>query len=376
MQLLKLVESKVRVGIPLPWNVRNQDCTLLLAQGHVIHNDTQLETLLERGMFVDLEEYTAVEALQEPEAKPSASLYTRWALAIDTLETALPRLGEAPDSLDVIYALADEILELSRTDADLGLFMAMRQDQAKHLGYGYSHCVYTALLCGLMTQQLHWSSERTRLITLAALTMNASIAELQTQMAAQDYPALDRQRAQIRLHPEHSAAALEKAGVTDAEWLATVVQHHEQAGGTGYPKGISTVSEAAQVLRMADVFMARITPRQLRQPLSIQDAARCMFKEDRGGPLSVAAIKVLGIYPPGDLVTLASGEMGIVMRRGAQARSPLVAAVTDPHGKAVSTTLHRDTSIAEYAITGPAAERALLSRVPPERLYGYAVPAN
>ena len=31
MQLLKLVESKVRVGIPLPWNVRNQDCTLLLA---------------------------------------------------------------------------------------------------------------------------------------------------------------------------------------------------------------------------------------------------------------------------------------------------------------------------------------------------------
>ena len=64
MQLLKLVESKVRVGIPLPWNVRNQDCTLLLAQGHVIHNDTQLETLLERGMFVDMEEYKAVEALQ------------------------------------------------------------------------------------------------------------------------------------------------------------------------------------------------------------------------------------------------------------------------------------------------------------------------
>ena len=376
MQLLKLVESKVRVGIPLPWNVRNQDCTLLLAQGHVIHNDTQLETLLERGMFVDMEEYKAVEALQEPEAKPAISLYNRWTLAIDALEVILPHFSDAPDGLDAIHALADEILELANADADLGLFMAIRQDQAKHLRYGYSHAVHTAFLCGLMTQQLHWSSERTRLITLAALTMNASIAELQTHMAAQDYPALDRQRAQIRLHPEHSVALLEKAGVADSEWLTTVLQHHEQNGGTGYPKGISTVSEAAQVLRMADVFIARITPTQLRQSLAIQDAARCMFKEDKGGPLSMAAIKVLGIYPPGDLVKLASGEMGIVMRRGPEARCPLVAAVTDHHGKGVSTTLHRDTSLAEYAITGPATERASLSRVPPERLYGYAVPAH
>jgi HD-GYP domain-containing protein (c-di-GMP phosphodiesterase class II) len=373
MQLLELVESKIRVGIPLLWNVRNQDCTLLLARGHVIHSNTQLEALLERGMFVDVEEYKAMEV---PPTKPLESLYTRWTLVIDLLETALPRLADSSDSVDAIYMVADEILELVEKDADIGVFMAIRQDQTKHLRYGYSHAVYTALLAILMTRQLGWTAVRTRQIALAALTMNASIAELQGQMANQDYPVLDRQRAQIHAHSALSLALLEKAGVTDTEWLTAVKQHHEQKDGTGYPQGTRSVSDAAQVLRMADLFMARISPRQLRQPLSIQDAARLMFREDKGGAFSRAIIKVLGIYPPGDFVKLASGETGVVMRRGSEARTPLVAAVTDAQGKAVTTTLHRDTSLSAYAITGPASDRGLLARVPPERLYGYAVHAG
>ena len=70
MQLLKLVESEVQIGIPLPWNVRNQDCTLLLAKGYVIRDEAQLEMLLDRGIFVDLEEVRALEALKAPIQRP------------------------------------------------------------------------------------------------------------------------------------------------------------------------------------------------------------------------------------------------------------------------------------------------------------------
>lgn len=70
---------------------------------------------------------------------------------------------------------------------------------------------------------------------------------------------------------------------------------------------------------------------------------------------------------------LASGELGVVMRRGTEARTPLVAAVTDAQGRSVTTTLHRNTADPAHAITGLAADdKHLLSRVPPERLYGYA----
>ena len=64
------------------------------------------------------------------------------------------------------------------------------------------------------------------------------------------------------------------------------------------------------MLRMADIFMARISPRAIRTPMNVQDAARQMFRDDNGGAMSSAIIKVLGIYPPGNLVKLASGELG------------------------------------------------------------------
>ncbi|NMM80419.1 phosphohydrolase [Acidovorax sp. SRB_14] len=376
MQLLKLVESQIQIGVPLPWNVRNRDCTLLLAKAYVVRNESQLEMLLERGMYVDAEEVRALAAAQAPPPRTIQSIYARWTGAIDTLELLLPALpdqkaGFAPR----IHALATEILELAALDTDIALFMAVRQDQARHLRYGYSHSVYTALLALLMAQRLGWTPERILQLTQAALTMNASIAELQGHMAHQDHPVLDRQRARIRQHPHDSAALLERAGITDAGWLAAVRQHHEQVGGGGYPTGAAAVDEPAQVLRMADVFMARISPRTLRAPLSIQEAARQMFRDDQGGPLSMAVIKEMGIYPPGDLVQLASGELGVVLRRGAEARTPLVAAVSDAQGRSVTSTLQRDTSDPAYAVTGAATDRSLLARVPPERLYGYALDA-
>lgn len=219
--------------------------------------------------------------------------------------------------------------------------MAIRQDQARHLRYGFSHSVYSALLCILMAQRLGWNENQVLSLALAALTMNASIVALQVQMAFQDYPVLDRQRALIRKHPVESAALLERAGVTDSAWLTTVREHHERIDGKGYPTGTPLVCESAQILRMADHFIASISPRTLRPAMGIQEATRKAFRDDQGGPISRALIRELGLYPPGDFVLLANGEQGIVVRRGAEARTPLVVAVTDNHGRSV--THHRAT---------------------------------
>jgi hypothetical protein len=66
MQLLKLVESEIQMDVALPWNVRNNDCALLLARGHIVSSEAQMQALLERGIYVDLEEKRAVEALYVP----------------------------------------------------------------------------------------------------------------------------------------------------------------------------------------------------------------------------------------------------------------------------------------------------------------------
>jgi hypothetical protein len=132
------------------------------------------------------------------------------------------------------------------------------------------------------------------------------------------------------------------------------------------------MAEMALALRVCDVFMAKISPRLLRPALPPQEAVRQLYREDKGGPLSTAIIKEFGIYPPGDFVKLASGELGIVVQRTGNARAPIVASITDTAGRPSAKTVRRDSGQTAYAIVGTASDPTLLARLPPERLFGFA----
>jgi hypothetical protein len=207
------------------------------------------------------------------------------------------------------------------------------------------------------------------MLVKSALTMNLSILDVQGRYAVHGRLG-EAQRAQIRAHPEQAVTRLRAAGVNDEEWLQTVLEHHERKGGGGYPGNLSEVSEGAEVLRMADVFMAKISSRSERPALPIQDAARQMFAEAGASPAASAIIKEYGIYPPGNYVQLVSGEMAIVIRRGATAHTPIAAAITDKSGMPSVSTARRDTSQPAYAIKALGDAKALVLRMPPERLYG------
>jgi HD-GYP domain-containing protein (c-di-GMP phosphodiesterase class II) len=377
MKMLRLPRSKVRIGTPLPWNVRDADGLLLLSRGHVVESEHQLEALLQRGAFVDAEEVKVVERPAEPEQAKAPvappNIFGLWEQTGEGLKKLLTDVTQLPDFAGRMDQFAHHILELVDFNADVGLYRSVRQDNAKNFYYGYSHSVHAAVLCILMSRHLQWPHDRMMSLVKAALTMNMTILDLQGQMAAQDVPVKDKQRAAIKLHPAQSVELLEKAGVTDTDWLATVAQHHERPDGTGYPSGCDNVCELAVALRVADVFMAKISPRALRSALSPQEAVRELYREDKGGPLSTAVIKEFGIYPPGDFVRLASGELGIVVQRTGNARAPIVAAITDTAGRPVARTVRHDTGQAGFAIVANVADKAMLMRLPPERLYGFSV---
>ncbi|WP_296444697.1 HD-GYP domain-containing protein [Rhodoferax sp. UBA5149] len=376
MKMLRLPRSKVQIGSPLPWNVRDDQGLLMLSRGHVIESAHQLELLLQRGAFVDPEEVKALAREAQP-AQPKAfvappNLFGLWDQTTVELQKLLTHVGQEPDFVGRMEQFARHILELVDDNVDIGLYRIVRQDNAKNFYYGYTHSVHTATLCILMSRHLQWPKERMMSLVKAALTMNMTILDLQGQMAGQDVPMKDKQRVALHNHPAQSVELLEKAGVTDADWLAAIAQHHERSDGSGYPLGCTDIGEMAAALRVADVFMAKISPRTLRPALSPQEAVRELYREDKGGPISTAIIKEFGIYPPGDFVRLASGELGLVVQRTDNARAPIVASITDTAGHPVARTLRHDTGQADFAIVANVTDKAMLSRLPPERLYGFS----
>lgn len=367
-QLADLTDA-IQVGQPLPFDVLDAKGVLLLARGQLVASAAQLAQLVERGATVEAAEVERVRANKAADPQGKITLFDLWAQAPTRLEQLLDGIGEA-GFLARLERFALDFVALARRDVDIAIYLTIRQNASRLQRYGLAHALHTALVAELAATRLGWpAAERLRFV-YAALTMNLSIIELQGRLASTDTRLTEAQRGLLRAHPQAAVAILQAAGIDDPVWLEAVAQHHERQGGRGYPDAIDAPSPLATALRLADVFIAKISPRVSREALPVQEAARQMFVEADGSPVAAAVIKEYGIYPPGDFVQLASGERAVVVRRGMDARTPLVAAITSASGAPTVQTLQRDTGDPAFAIVGPAAERKLVVRVPPERLYG------
>jgi hypothetical protein len=373
---LREVRDLVVIGEALPFRVLDEAARLLLNAGQAVTSERQFEMLVERGAWA---ERPAVDALRLARgdsaaalARPvrRATLFDLWEQAVWDLDDLTRRLARGRAQAPEIEAYAARFVALVDRDVDVALFGCIRQDDPRFALYALTHGVHCAVLGWLTAWQLGWNAERGLCLVKAALTMNLAMSELQAVLAEQRDPPSKRQLDQIRAHPHASAALLRQAGVSDADWLSTVEDHHERPDAGGYPRGIAQVSDLATLLRAADVFMAKISPRAIRAAMSPQLAARQLFQQDGGAPLATALIRAVGVYPPGSLVQLASGEVGVVTHRAVAGRAAQVATLSDRKGQPVAATQHRDTGLSEFAVTGPLKDNAGFPRVLPERVYG------
>jgi HD-GYP domain-containing protein (c-di-GMP phosphodiesterase class II) len=368
--MLKLIPGQIVLGMPLPFGVRDEHGQLLLARGHLIATEAQLAALLSRGIYADAAEIEAAKGVRAEKVETKRlTMFDLWDQAIWRLERVLKSIDEEPGFAQRCDEFAGQMMGLVERDPDIAIYLSVRKDERRLAHYGLTHSLHCALVCQLMGTRSGWPADRIRTLVKAALTMNLAIIELQGRYAVHGRLS-EEQMAEIRRHPAQAVERLSAAGVDDPLWLQTVMEHHERPGGGGYPSDLKEVSETGNVLRLADVFMAKISPRSSRPAIPIQDAARQMYSESSGSPAAAAIIKEYGVYPPGNFVRLASGELAIVIRRGATALTPIAAAITDKSGVHTVNTKQRDTSQPAYAIKGIESDSALALRVPPERLYG------
>lgn len=359
------VKDRVIAGQPLPFNVYRPDATLLLARGQVVQSAQQLDSLFERGSLVDLNELR--EAPLDVDAAAPEQLPRLWNEAVVRMGEVLqrPEAGSFAAALDEAAVPLDRLI---RRDPDLAIFQVLRQEAGPRLKYGIARSVHAAIVAHLVAQRLGWRPHELQRAFKAALTMNVSMLELQGRLAEQTTPPTAEQRRQIHEHPRRSRELLELAGVSDTLWLQAVEQHHEERDGSGYPAGLREPSDLATLLHRADVYTAKLSPRATREAESADRAGREIFMQDPGHPVCAALVKEFGVYPPGCFVKLASGETGVVVKRGSTVMTPIVAAMTNGYGAPLAEPVRRDTMLPLYAITAVVPARQVRTPLVPEKL--------
>lgn len=371
MKLKRLSAKDLRIDHPLPWHVYDAGENLLLCKGYLVTTDSQIESLLERGMFVDEDVYNRWVA----DTMPPADMPFNPFEVLDAVQHRLARLlkdiESEPEFVGEIQGLAGQLGSLSQKDADVGISRLLLADADS---YVISHHISVALVVQLVAQKLGWSSDEQADAVCAALTMNVGMIGLQSKLFHQREPLSTEQREAVRLHPQRGYELLKAAGVTRQGWLEGVRDHHENRRGKGYPRGANDSSELAELIHLADVYGAKVTRRGYRRAVPANLAARDLFLGEGvepGNALASLLIKEVGIYPPGAYVQLGNGEVAIVARRGETASAPVVYSLTNARLHPYAEPIKRDTSRNEFKVSRTVPPDSVMVRINPTKIWGY-----
>ena len=146
----------------------------------------------------------------------------------------------------------------------------------------------------------------------------------------------DEEQKIVKEHVRHSIRILSQNQGIDRKVLQGVSEHHERFNGSGYPKGLreNQISILGSMAAICDTYDAIMSERPGGYPSSSFRAIKVLY-DDKGKGFNPAMverfIQCIGVYPPGSVVELNTGELGIVIEQNKFRRlKPKVLVVCNP----------------------------------------------
>jgi HD-GYP domain-containing protein (c-di-GMP phosphodiesterase class II) len=273
-------------------------------------------------------------------------------LASSQLDGLLAGLSAYSDAERALRQMAHEVAAAATRAPDVAIAAILLNQIAGR--YAVRHCVDTAIVACVMARAMDKSQPEVETIAAAALTMNVGMMRQIESFHSKSSALSSDEREMVRRHPAESAVLLRCAGVSDEDWLAGVLQHHESDDGSGYPEGRrkEDIAFDARLIGIADRYCACVSARNYRRSM-LPPLALDKLRTDGGydAALIDQVCAQLGPYPPGTLVRLANGETGVVASvgalqvhalRGADGTPMSLERRTDEPEHAIVTALHED----------------------------------
>lgn len=398
MPVFQLPSDVLRVGEPTPFALRDKTGRLLIPRGTMVASEAQRLQLAARDLYVDEQDGEALKraiagkldamvrqnaligliAKARPDpvdvisGKASAQRLNDPVGAWSSLQMRISAVLHAPEQPDFearVMRVQASLLELLASDTDTALLLLVHGATQEFHDYSVRHAMLVAVVCELVARHLPtWNAELRPSLRCAALTMNVTMTQLQNLLATQDTPITPPQLAQIEHHGKKGAVLMRSAGVTDELWLGAVEHHHDMPPGP--LANLPVAQQLARLIQRADIFAARLSPRKKRQAMSATAAAKAVYLDEFQKPDEAGSgiIKAIGLYPPGCLVRLKSGEIAVVLRQGRKSTEPVVATVISAAGTAVAEPALRNTGFPQHAVVGGVAAHEAKVRLNLERL--------
>jgi putative nucleotidyltransferase with HDIG domain len=185
--------------------------------------------------------------------------------------------------------------------------------------YTFTHMVNVSILTMAQARALGMEGSPLRELGLAALMHDIGKVRTPKEILNKPDKLTDDEFVVMRMHVVDGAEILRRT--PEMPPLAAVVafEHHLRVDNTGYPLGVtrSTLNVGTMLCSIADVYDAMRSQRAYQQSFPT-DRILAVLKRNDGSQFDQHLVRrfsqLMGIYPPGNLVRLDSGELAVVLK--------------------------------------------------------------
>ena len=209
--------------------------------------------------------------------------------------------------------------------------------------YTYTHSVNVAIISVMTARSMGMNEKMVMEVGMGALMHDVGKIRVPQEIlnkpsGLEDY--------EYEIMKEHSWLGYEivKDNYTLSAYTKNIVlKHHERLDGSGYPFGIDgdKMEPYVRVVALCDVFDAMVSDRCYREQLTVHEVLEVIISQLNqkfDSDVYKHFIKNITVFPPGSVVQLNTGEVGIVLRPNPNFPSrPKLRLIKDPSGEVYST---------------------------------------
>jgi len=224
-------------------------------------------------------------------------------------------LGEEFD-IHGVKAVVKENVKQVLENEDAMLMMTLLKNKSDSRA---EHSLNVSILAIGFARYLGHSNLELEDIGMSALLHDIGQVKIDASLLSKTGKLNQKEMVEMCHHPKYAFEILQRKSGLTPSCIDVAINHHERLGGQGYPRGLKAdkLSDIVRLVSIVDVFESLTSPQVFRDSMSVVDAYKVLMN-GKGShfdeKMVIKFIEWRGIYPPGSIVEMENGEVGIVIK--------------------------------------------------------------